>query len=250
MRIAAATALLALSATASAAQLGDIFRSFLGGTQQPFVASVEEAQTHTLTDKNWLETINTTTVPSLLTGNPNEWLLYFTASGNISTARNLTMWDEIYTDVLVKLTALKSHVQFAKVDYSSPETTTLTKAFFLSETGLPAIYHVAQFPHNGSILLRPYEGSINKTIPEKKEHLVEFFTEKHWTEVKPWTGMFNPINGTLKEAGPYVGEFLRYYEKCPQWLMMILLSLGSRKLTSHLGIGRQNRPRDPPPTAT
>lgn len=122
-------------------------------------------------------------------------------------------------------------MHFAKVDYSSPETKELTKKFFLSEPGLPAIYHVAQFPSNGSILLRPYEGSFNKTIPEKQKHLVQFFTEKHWIEVKPWTGIFNPIDGKFKEAGPYVGEFLRYYEKCPQWLLMLVLSLGSRWLT-------------------
>lgn len=40
---------------------------------------------------------------------------------------------------------------------------------------------------------------MNKTIPQK-EYLVQFFSEKHWSDVKPWTGMFTPTNGTLKEA--------------------------------------------------
>lgn len=47
-------------------------------------------------------------------------------------------------DVVLRLTALKKNVHFAKVDYSSPDTTELCQKFMLTDAAIPSIYHVAQ----------------------------------------------------------------------------------------------------------
>lgn len=74
-------------------------------------------------------------------------------------------------------------------------------------------------------------GTFNTTTEEKIDHLTKFFTEDLWREEKPWDGVFNPVDGKFKAAGPYVGQLRKYYEMIPQWLLMIVISLVGRHFT-------------------
>lgn len=91
------SALLVLTtATAAQAQFGNFFQKIFGGTQETFVESVAQHNTHTLTSENWLDTINATNPLLPTSDDPQEWLLYFTASEEVKTQRNVSMWDSIY----------------------------------------------------------------------------------------------------------------------------------------------------------
>lgn len=61
-------------------------------------------------------------------------------------------------------------------------------------------------------------------------YLVKFHEQGLWRDVDAWTGVFNPISGSLKEATPYVGILLRYYEMLPPWVVMIAVSLLGRNI--------------------
>lgn len=61
-------------------------------------------------------------------------------------------------------------------------------------------------------------------------YLTKFHGQGLWKDVDPWTGVFNPTNGLLKEATPYVGMLLRYYEMFPPYVVMIIITLFGRNI--------------------
>ena len=126
-----------------------------------------------------------------------------------------------------------SKVNFGKVDCANPATTDeLCKSFFLtSGSKLPVFYHVATYYQNASIEIRRVPW--NKTIAasEQPALLSKFVTEKEWKTIEPWTGVFNPIDGMLKDYTPYLALALKYYDMLPQWAFMVIISLVGRQFS-------------------
>jgi len=87
----------------------------------------------------------------------------------------------------------------------------------------------------------------NVTDGEEAAYLVKFHREGLWKGVDAWNNVLNPIDGLLKEATPYVGMALGYYEALPAWVMMIAVSLLAKNITAW--ITRQNPTTRTPPAA-
>lgn len=70
----------------------------------------------------------------------------------------------------------------------------------------------------------------NITDGEQPAYLVKFHQEGLWKGVSAWKDVFNPIDGVLKEATPYVGMFLGYYEASPSWVVMVAITFVGRDI--------------------
>jgi len=128
---------------------------------------------------------------------------------------------------------LVSKLNFGKVDCAAPESTQLCHTFFLNApTKLPVIYHIATYLNNGTTEFRrvPMWRSITEAN-EQPAYLTKFYTEKEWKTIEPWTGLFHPTTGQLKDYGPQLSQVLQYYEMIPQWLFILGISLLGRVMT-------------------
>lgn len=122
-------------------------------------------------------------------------------------------------------------INLGKVDCAGPESTELCNSFFLSsQEKLPVFYHIASYA-NGSVELREVPwAAANITEGGEPAYLVKFHEEGLWKGANAWTGVFNPITGVLKEATPYVGIALGYYDKVPSWVVMVTISFLGRNI--------------------
>ena len=74
---------------------------------------------------------------------------------------------------------------------------------------------------------------MNVTLEEQPGYYTALVAgeEKKWLEIKPWTGVLNPIDGLLKDVTPYLGLALKQYERLPQWAVMLGISLIGRQIS-------------------
>ncbi|KAL0640734.1 hypothetical protein Q9L58_000039 [Maublancomyces gigas] len=218
------------------AQWGDYLNRILN-PQKPFGAVEEvdqraiiEKRVRTITSENWRSAINNTaaTEDESVTDVAEEWLFYFTTS-NANGTRNTTFWDGVFNETTVLLATSKSlpKINLGKINCASPESTKLCDTFFLtSQAKLPDFYHVASYA-NGTVDLREVPWAAGNITAA---YLTNFHGQGLWKDVNAWTGVFNPMGGLLKEATPYVGMLLRYYEMFPPYVGMIVVSILARKV--------------------
>lgn len=133
-------------------------------------------------------------------------------------------------DALTATPAAKK-LNIGKVDCGKAEADELCNTFFLADNYLPVFYHFASWPQNGSVEIRQVPWNQNVTLEEQPGYYTRFFAAGQWKEVKPWTGVLNPIDGVLKAATPWLGMALKYYEKAPQWAVMLTISLVGRQVS-------------------
>jgi hypothetical protein len=124
-------------------------------------------------------------------------------------------------------------LNFGKIDCSTVPAEDLCNAFFLTAPfKLPVFYHIVTFFNNGTSEIRRVPSYRNLTeANEQPAYIAKFHTEKKWQEISPWTGVFNPIDGALKDYSPILAPVLRYYEMIPQWIFMIGISFLGRSIT-------------------
>jgi hypothetical protein len=74
---------------------------------------------------------------------------------------------------------------------------------------------------------------LNRTLPreEQPRYFARYLTEKEWKNSEPWTNLFNPVSGLLKDVSPYLALALKGYEMMPQWLFMILVTVFGRYMS-------------------
>lgn len=95
---------------------------------------------------------------------------------------------------------------------------------------MPAFYHAISYP-NSTVELRQVPFSRNLTSEELPTYVAKFHSEGLWTNVDPWTGVFNPVDGALKIMLPYLGIALKGWEMMPQWLFMLVVSFLGRNIS-------------------
>lgn len=110
----------------------------------------------------------------------------------------------------------KTGVKFGKADCASDVSKDLCRDFyFTSQSKIPQFYHLLSYPDK-SIEIRELPWNYTTIeIEDQVNHFTPFFTSNEWETIKPWTGVFNPINGALKDVRPYVAQVLTYYEATP-----------------------------------
>jgi len=249
----------AVAATVVNAQLGDFFKNAFGGAigQIPLgkvdTGAIVAANTHDITSENWRSSVNVTLDAAASEDDAQEWLLYFTTQAtNGTTLRNVTYWDGIYNDTVYAISSAKptSRLHFGKVNCSASAAAELCHSFFLTRD-LPVFYHIATYFNNGSTEIRRVPFDRNATESDQKPaFLAKFHFEKEWKAIAPWTGIFNPIDGALKNYTPILGKALQYYEMMPQWAFMIGISLLGRTITSRIAGGRNTQRPASAPAAT
>jgi len=246
--------LLTASFSAASAQWTD-YLSKAFGSQKPLNtdarSEVVDKHSRVLTSENWRGYLEASTETARAADeDSDEWLFYFTSA--VNGTRNATLWDSVYDDTIYALSSTKSpaKLNFAKADCASPEAVDLCNSFYLTQPAkLPVFYHLVSYP-NSTIELRriPLNGTI--AAEEQPAYIAHFVTEKKWKDVSPWTNVFNPVDGTLKDASPYLAIALKGYEMMPQWLFMILISFVGRyvsgRVTARSGL---NRPAPDAPAA-
>ena len=95
-------------------------------------------------------------------------------------------------------------VRFGKVDCSNAAAAELCHIFFLGRA-LPDFYHLATYSANGTTEIRQIPLHRNNTVTDQQPAFItKFHTEKEWKDVAPWTGIFNPIDGLLKDYTPII----------------------------------------------
>ena len=125
--------------------------------------------------------------------------------------------------------AIKVH--FGKVDCSSAAAAELCRIFFLGRA-LPVFYHLATYSASNITEIRRIPLHHNNTATDRQPaFLAKFYTEKAWKDVAPWTGIFNPIDGLLKDYTPILGLAYNYYDSVPQWMLVVGISFLGRVLT-------------------
>lgn len=109
----------------------------------------------------------------------------------------------------------------------------LCDAFFLADNYLPVFYHVTSYSGAHPVELRQIPWNMNVTLEEQSGYYAGLLAgeEKKWLEIKPWTGVFNPIDGVLKDVAPFLGLALKHYERLPQWAVMLGISLIGRQIS-------------------
>lgn len=222
------------------AQWGDYLNRVLG-TQKPLTPSVEEVDQHivverrvrNITSENWRSSINNTAVTegSSATEAAEEWYFYFTTS-NINGTRNATKWDGIFQETTTLLATAQNvagpapKINLGRIDCASPEATELCQAFLLtSQAKLPEIYHITSFA-NGTVEVREVPWPTELVDGEQAAYLVKFHAEAAWKNVDAWSGIFNPIDGALKDfVVPYLSTAMMYYEVIPPWVVVVTSTL-------------------------
>lgn len=240
---------LSLTATVVNAQLGEIFKNALGGAfQRPLGSMISShtavvKNTHDITSENWRSSINVVADPTANEDAANEWYFYFTTTVSNGTAeKNVTYWDVVYNDTVRAMSTVKpvSTISFGRVDCAAPESTELCHTFFLNAPiKLPVFYHIATYLNNGTTEFRRVPMWRNITeANEQPEYLVRLYTEKEWKTIEPWTGLFHPITGRLKDYAPQISKVLQYFEMMPQWLFMVVITLFSRTIMGRMNASR------------
>ncbi|CUS13053.1 unnamed protein product [Tuber aestivum] len=167
------------------------------------------------------------------TATPTEWYYYFTSSV-VNGTKNATYWDGIFNDTVYTF-ARDLDVNFGKVDCATEASKVLCRDFYItSQIKIPQFYHLVAYPDK-SVEIR--ELPWNMTTIEVKDqvnHYTQFHSSKEWKNVEAWTGVFNPINGTLRDVRPYAGMALTYYEAMPQWVPMILIGFVGRSIMTRV----------------
>lgn len=107
----------------------------------------------------------------------------------------------------------------------------MCQAFFLtSQKKLPDFFHIASYA-NGSIGIREIPWPVELADGEQPAYLVKYHTEGLWKDVAPWTGVFNPIDGALKDiVVPYLAVAIGYYDVLPPWVLMVTISFLGRNI--------------------
>ncbi|TGZ81252.1 hypothetical protein EX30DRAFT_391498 [Ascodesmis nigricans] len=271
------TLLLLTSASLAQAQLGFLRRLVGGGQQELSGKAATRINEIALTSENWLDVLNTTVsgvrgpgsgvvvrraeaedggeeVVEVETEPDEEWLLYFTASGegnqSVAVGGNVTLWDEVYKTTAPVLSTKKSNLHFGKIDATEPSTASLLSSFLLTPRQLPRLYHVSAYMHNSTLHLRLYTPPLNTSLPLRTQHLEKFVLQQRWKRVHPWTGVLNPIDGSLKSVAPALVRLREAYEVLPQWVVMILVSVIGRQVMVGAAGRLTAREREAPPTAT
>ncbi|RPB01003.1 hypothetical protein L873DRAFT_1804347 [Choiromyces venosus 120613-1] len=145
---------------------------------------------------------------------PTEWYYYFTSSV-VNGTKNVTYWDGVFNETVHTL-AKNSDVNFGKADCATEASKDLCRDFYItSQTKIPQFYHLVSYPDK-SVEIRELPWNMTTIEAEDQvNHYTQFYSNKEWKNVKAWTGIFNPINGTLKDIRPYAGMALTYYEAMP-----------------------------------
>jgi hypothetical protein len=210
------------------------------GSQKPLnqegkVDAVEK-YSRVLTSENWQGYLDASTETARAADEDGEeWLFYFTSS-NLNGTRNSTLWDSVYDETVYSLstTTPASKINFAKADCASPEATTLCHSFYLTQNWkLPLFYHLVSYPNN---TIEARRVPLNRTLPreEQPRYFARYLTEKEWKNSEPWTNLFNPVSGLLKDVSPYLALALKGYEMMPQWLFMILVTVFGRYMSARV----------------
>jgi len=146
--------------------------------------------------------------------------------------------DTVYT------LAKNPDVNFGKADCATEASKELCRDLYItSRASIPRFYHLVAYPDK-SVEIR--ELPWNMTTIEAKDqvnHYTQFYSSKKWKDVEAWTGVFNPINGTLKDVRPYAGVALTFYEAMPQWVPMLLISFVGRTAMTKLSRRTTEPPR-------
>lgn len=233
------------------------FLSRILSPQKPLAAvdevAIIEKRVRNITSENWRSVINNTAAATEVqdsTDVPEEWFFYFTTS-NVNGTKNATFWDGVFDETAILLATSRKfapEINLGKIDCASIESSELCNNFFLtSQQKLPEFYHIASYA-NGSVEFRAIPWVVaNVTDGEEAAYLVKFHQEGLWKRVDAWKSVFNPIDGLLKEATPYVGMVLGYYEALPPWVVMIVVSLMAKNITNWMK--KNPVPRAPPPAA-
>ena len=156
------------------------------------------------------------------TAMPTEWYYYFTSSAAGSVVCGY--WDGIFTSIVYAL-AGNPDVNFGKVDCATEASRDLCRNLYItSPARIPRFYHLVTYPDK-SVEIR--ELPRNMAIPfgsqDQVDHYTQFHSSKKWKNIEAWTGVFNPINGTLKGARYYAGIALTVYEAISLWGLVIII---------------------------
>ena len=145
------------------------------------------------------------------TAMPTEWYYYFTSSAAGSAVCGY--WEGIFTSIVYTL-ARNPNVNFGKADCTAEASKDLCRNLYItSPTKIPRFYHLVAYPDK-SVEIRelPRNMAISFDIQDQVEHYTQFHSSKKWKNIEAWTGVFNPINGTLKDVRSYAGIALTAYE--------------------------------------
>jgi len=241
--------LLVAGASQVSAQWSDMLSKAFG-SQKPLnpEAKVDAVEKHSrmLTSENWRGYLDASTETARAAHEDGEeWLFYFTSS-SLNGTRNSTLWDSVYDETVYGLstTAPASAINFGKADCASPEATALCHSFYLTQDWkLPLFYHIVSYPNN---TIEARRVPMKRSLPreEQPRYFTRYLTEKEWKNTEPWTNLFNPVDGALKDASPYLALGLKGYEMMPQWLFMILVTVFGRYMSARVaGRSGLNAPR-------
>jgi hypothetical protein len=61
--------------------------------------------------------------------------------------------------------------------------------------------------------------------------LIDVVTEEKWKKKAAWTGLFNPVNGKLKEFSKHWCKFLYVWGLVPNWILGLIISFLGQRLT-------------------
>jgi len=156
------------------------------------------------------------------TAMPTEWYYYFTSSAADSAV--CVCWDGIFTRIVYAL-ARNPNVNFGKVDCAAEASKDLCRNLYItSPTKIPRFYHLVAYPDK-SVEIRelPQNMAIPFDIQDQIDHYTQFHFSKKWKNIEAWTGVFNPINGTLKDARSYAGIALTAYEAMSLWGLVVII---------------------------
>ncbi|PUU81920.1 hypothetical protein B9Z19DRAFT_1121458 [Tuber borchii] len=153
---------------------------------------------------------------------PTEWYYYFTSSA--ASWAVCVCWDGIFALIVYAL-AWNADVNFGKVDCAAEASKDLCRNLYItSTTKIPQFYHLVAYPDK-SVEIRklPRNMDIPFDIQDQVDYYTQFHSSKKWKDIEAWTGVFNPINGTLKDARSYAGIALTAYEDISLWALQFLL---------------------------
>ncbi|PWW73796.1 hypothetical protein C7212DRAFT_220995 [Tuber magnatum] len=248
MKLSATLLLLAGASTCVSAQWTDYLSKILntGGKQVPLKVTEPEGhvedreiliarRVRNVTSENWLSLVRPSSAvveagqkedaaaAEAEAAMPTEWYYYFTSSA-VNGTRNATYWDGVFNDTVYTL-AKNPDVNFGRVDCATEASKDLCRDFYItSQIKIPHFYHLVAYPDE-SVEIRELPWNLTTIeVKDQVNHYTQFYISKEWKNVEAWTGVFNPINGTLKDVRSYAGIALTYYEAMPQWVPMLLIS--------------------------
>ncbi|KAL7268382.1 hypothetical protein RUND412_008997 [Rhizina undulata] len=187
----------------------------------------------TVNDTNWREILHPTTpIPPAtprsdeskaeVTGDVNvavkEWFWFFTIPG---PSPEVVMHDAVFNKTVLLLSSTTPTPGFTKTTCNTPGTGTVCASFF--QSGLrPAYFHILASPARTEIRGIPLppvdaealeKGEKEKAVREIAELLRRVQAEQLWRSVKPWSGVWNPVDGALRWAAPVAARIWEIWEK-------------------------------------